>query len=332
VSAAPRTQPIVKPPPVARRKDDYYGPGTAPAIGAPKTPSWAVGAPMPANPTLTAAQQAAWAAGFNPPENTATDTTSGVGTWGYDINTDPNVIEARNQEQLGSQQLDADLARARRQAIIRFGDSSLAQLGGFGLDPTDAAAAQQNYLAGNADLARIDKGHKDRRTAIINQLAARGILGSGELGYSQGEEDLQYGQQTYDARNKVLDYLNQVNQSYLDRKSSLRQATLQALQQAYQFGLTNPQMYAGGGGTSAGGPSGGDWTYQLQGRQTGYNPQSLLSLAQSSAPSYGGSQLQPHMIMNEGQVFTDASGRQYVNVKYTDPTGRAGSSTERVYV
>lgn len=351
VSASPTTKPITPRAPSGVTGGGYWiDPSTGRSTGSQQPgsvwiggppgsaapPPWAIGAPPPPNPTLTPGQQTAWAGGFassSPPS----------GSWGgYNINTDPGVIGAQQQEQLGIQQLDADLAKSRREAIIRFGDPTLAALAGFGLDATDQAAAKQNYLSGNATLAVLDKGHQDRRNAIVNQLAAHGILGSGELGYQQGQENQTYGKQTYDARNSILDYLNQVNSQYLDRKNSLHQATLAALQSAYQFGLQNPQIYYGGtdGGSSApsgtSAPSGpaisSDWAYQLQGRNQGYDPSAVYGAAQQQAPTYGGTQLQPHMIMNEGQVFTDPNGRRYIQVKYTDPTGRAGSSTEKVYV
>jgi hypothetical protein len=293
------------------------------------TPPWAVSAPPPPNPTLTPTQQAAWAAGFQQP----TDTTSGTSPWGgYDIENDPGVIQARQQEQLGLQQLDAEEAKARREAIIRFGDPALASMAGFGLDPQDAAFAKQNYLSGNAELARIDAAHKDRRNSIVNQLAAHGILGSGELGYQQGREDLTYGQTTYDARNRVLDYLNQTNQSYLDRRNSLRQATLQALQNAYQFGLQNPQLYGGEDGGGAPGPSSGPsnasqiGTLERANTVSGYSSSDIARAAAAyAAPrSYGGGGYQPHMVMQEGSI-TYRNGVPGVMVKYL--TG-GGSTTE----
>ena len=125
------------------------GPGTRPITAAPKPPPippWAIGAPRPTQAPLTTAQQAAWAAGFQPPPVAHTGGT-------YDINLDPGVLGAREQEQLGLSQLDADLARTRREAIIRFGDPTMASVAGVGLSPEDAAFAQQNYLSGTAQLA-----------------------------------------------------------------------------------------------------------------------------------------------------------------------------------
>jgi hypothetical protein len=108
-------------------------------------------------------------------------------------NFDPGVV--------AQQATQAAWAReAARNAIIGFGDPALAGMAGFGMDPQDAAFAQQNYLSGNATLARINKAHEHRQRAVINRLASHGILNSGDLGYLSGEEGQQYGNEQSDAR------------------------------------------------------------------------------------------------------------------------------------
>jgi hypothetical protein len=130
-------------------------------------------------------------------------------------------------------QLDAAQREAARQAIIRFGDPALAGLAGFGLDPQAASFARSNYLSGNADLARLDKSHELRRRAIINRLAAHGIIGSGELGYLEGEEGRQYGNESYDARSRLLTYLNELNRSTIAQKMQLRSDLSRRQQEDY---------------------------------------------------------------------------------------------------
>lgn len=152
----------------------------------------------------------------------------------YDPNTDPYLQSATNEANLGLAQADAALKKAREQAIIRFGDPALASLAGFGLDPQAGAFAQQNYISGNAALARLDKAHQLRQKAVIDRLAAHGILGSGDLGYLSGEEGSLYGQQVYDARNQLLDYLSNLYNNYLTSKAQIRQAQQQAASAAYQ--------------------------------------------------------------------------------------------------
>jgi hypothetical protein len=118
--------------------------------------------------------------------------------------TDPSILDAQNQQSSFQAQIDAWLRQAAQDAIVKFGDPALASMAGFGLDPQAAAFAQQNYLSGNADLARLDKSHNLARQAVINRLASHGILNSGDLGYGEGQADETYGNQVYDARSALL--------------------------------------------------------------------------------------------------------------------------------
>jgi hypothetical protein len=247
----------------------------------------------------------------------------GYGGGYYDPETDPGVIAARAAENLGVSQLDANQAEARRQAIIRFGDPALATEAGFGLDPQAASFAQQNYLSGNADLARLDKQHQLATQAVVNALASHGILASGDLGYREGQENQAYGNNVYDARSKVLDYLRGLNETYLDRKNQLRQATVAALQNAAQFAYANPGLYgAGGGGGGGGGYPGGaeDATAaKVGGRLTVNNG------AQVHANSAG------DLATGSGWGVTWTGPGTYAAVKFAG-TGGGGSDTRWVKV
>lgn len=172
----------------------------------------------------------------------------------FGLDTDPNVITARALEQMGYGQLDAGLKAARERAIYQFGDPSLADEAGFGLDPQAGAFARQNYLSGNATSARLDKQHELARQAIINNLAARGILFSGDTGYLQGEENRNYGNESYDARQKVLDYLASLFGDYNDKRSGLTQNTQNARLAAITNYLQNPDAYTNAFGSPATAP------------------------------------------------------------------------------
>jgi hypothetical protein len=158
---------------------------------------------------------------------------------------DPGYQASLAQQQMGLAQLDAAKRAAVERAIIQFGDPSLAQTAGFGLDPQAAAFARQNYLSGDATLARIDKNREAQRRAVINRLAGHGILNSGDLGYGIGEADTQYGNQVYDARQAVLDYLNGVTSNDLQQRQSLGGNVVSALQGAYQNYLNHPELLDG---------------------------------------------------------------------------------------
>lgn len=158
--------------------------------------------------------------------------------------TDPGYVNATALEQLGISQTDAGLKAARERAIIQFGDPSLAAFAGFGLDPQAAAFARQNYLSGDATLARIDKNREAQRRAVINRLAGHGLLNSGDLGYGIGEADTSYGNQVYDARQSVLDYLSGLTQQNLNQKLGLHQSVNDAISTAFQRFLDHPDAYA----------------------------------------------------------------------------------------
>ncbi len=142
------------------------------------------------------------------------------------------MTQAQAYESQQQQQLDAALNAARQQAVVQFGDPSLAQMAGFGIDPQAANFAKQNYLSGNATLARLDKAHTQARQAVINRLAAHGILRSGDLGYQEGEADKSYGNQVYDAQQQIIQYLQGLYQQYLNQRNQLHQSVLQAQQNA----------------------------------------------------------------------------------------------------
>jgi hypothetical protein len=161
----------------------------------------------------------------------------------FNGSTDPNVLASLALEQQGLGQLDAGLKSARERAIISFGDPSLADEAGFGIDPQAGAFAKQNYLSGNATLARIDKSHELARQAVINRLVSHGLLKSGDLGYGESEADSQYGNNVYDAKQQLLDYLANLFGSYNDKRTTLQQSTLNARMNAINQFLSNPDAY-----------------------------------------------------------------------------------------
>lgn len=165
--------------------------------------------------------------------------------------TDPGYLAALAAEQAGSQQLDAALKAAREQAIVQFGDPSLAQAGGFDLDPLTAAAAQQNTQAGNSTLAQLQRQRDLNQQTIQNQLAAHGIIRSGDLGYKTGQNQQNYGTELYNAQQGVLSGLAGQAQNTLAQKQGLRGSTTQALTSAYNTYVQNPQFWGAAGDQAA---------------------------------------------------------------------------------
>jgi len=155
---------------------------------------------------------------------------------------DPGYQAALAQEQLGMSQQNKALNNLIQQRIIAYGDPNLASMAGFGLDPQAAAFAKQNYLSGNAQLARIDKAHKNNLQTIINQLAGRGLVFSGDTGYQTGQEDQGYGNNVYDAQQQALSDILGYRQSTAQQEQQLHQSVIDALQTAYQNYLNHPEL------------------------------------------------------------------------------------------
>lgn len=169
---------------------------------------------------------------------------SGFGNASDFLNWDPAYQQALAMEQQGFGQLDAQLKAQRERAIINFGDRALASQAGFGLDPQAAAFAQQNYLSGNSTMSRLDRAHQLAAQAVINQLAAHGLLNSGDLGYKEGVENQGYGNNVYDARQSVLDALAGLYNNYLGGRQSYEQMVNNAMSNALNAWLQNPDLYS----------------------------------------------------------------------------------------
>ncbi len=168
---------------------------------------------------------------------------------------DPGYLAALAQEQMGQSQLNDQLNSARSALITQFGDPNLASLAGFGLDPQAAAFARQNYLSGNATLARLDKQHDLSRNAVINQLAGHGLLNSGDLGYGLTQADQGYGNNVYDAQQQVLQQLQQLASGNLSQQQNLHQSVISALQNAWQNFQNNPAAYGTPASTATANPT-----------------------------------------------------------------------------
>ena len=158
------------------------------------------------------------------------------------FDSDPGLAGARAAEQLGIPSINSNLQNLIAQRIANYGDPSFAAQAGFGLDPQAAAFARQNYLTGNADLARLDHQHQQARQAIINRLAGHGLLFSGETGYQTGQEDQGYGNQVYDAQQKVLSDILGYRTSALNQTQGLHGNVTQALEQAWQNYMAHPEF------------------------------------------------------------------------------------------
>lgn len=235
---------------VARNTTAY--PRTSPGAGPTYTPiAPATTAPVYTTPAaLQAAQEQE--ASPSPVANAlaaAPDTTSAPSSNPFD--TDWGYLQALADQQASSQRLDDALRAAREAAIVQFGDPSLA-IPGFNVDPLTAAAAQANTAAGNSTLAQLQRTRDQNQRTIINNLAAHGLIRSGDLGYQTGQNQIGYGNSLYNAQQQVLSALAGDAQDTQDKKDNLQSGVTSALTKAYDNYIANPGLWgAATGGTAA---------------------------------------------------------------------------------
>lgn len=140
----------------------------------------------------------------------------------------------------------AHLRGALQQALINFG--SVPNLPQDLLNQTGLDTAGTQSLAENnpfSILKQLAQRYQDSQDSTKNQLAARGILSSGETGYQLGRLGQQQGQTQYDATNSLLGNIDTLESNY----AAGRQAAAQQLAQgALTAENTAAQNGAGGGG------------------------------------------------------------------------------------
>ncbi len=157
------------------------------------------------------------------------------------IISDPGVALANLQRAQTVEQANAGLNAARSQALIGFGAPDLVKGLGFTVDPNTAAAASANQYSTVANL-----GHQQNilHRHLLNSLAGRGLLHSGDLGYQTGEQTRNYGQALYGAQSNLLDQLGQYLNTYLGTTTGANNDYNQALLAA--LARLNPQGALGG--------------------------------------------------------------------------------------
>ena len=157
---------------------------------------------------------------------------------------DPGYVSSLAAEQAGRASLAAALRERRNQAFTAFGDPEWAAKFGD-VDPQAIEAARSLTKAGLSAKARLDRNRKLRRRALVNQLAARGMLRSGELGFGEREEEGEYGRNLYDAQQEVMRQVGEAQSQTLSQQQQLRNAVIASLQQAYSTYSSNPYLYSG---------------------------------------------------------------------------------------
>lgn len=172
------------------------------------------------------------------------------------IASDPFYLQT---QALYNSQSAADAARLQEQLsnlIIDFGEVPTGYTSPY-LSPTAAALAAQNTTAGLSLLARLNRQTEDSRRQQINDLAARGILSSGETGFQLGRVQQSSLESQYDARRSLLDLLRQGSDTFAQAELQRKLGLIDAAQNAYGRQLARPaNTQVGGGGVGYGGVGG----------------------------------------------------------------------------
>lgn len=202
-------------------------------------------------------------AGVNPIGSTSSSDTGGSSPFDVQklldslLNPIKSDLAAQGQVDLAGRNAGINRALVQFGQLPDFGQAQQALGLNIGdiVSPDTAQLAASNPYSATKQLAQQ---HTDAVQKIRQALAARGMLQSGELGYQLNREQQQYGQAQYNAGQQLLDFINGLQQGYLQSEAQ-RQATLgssanNALQQLlglFPNGL--PGSNGGGGGGGGGG-------------------------------------------------------------------------------
>jgi len=155
--------------------------------------------------------------------------------------TDPGYLGAITQQKQQGQAIDQQTTDALSRLLVQYGDPNIAN--GLNLGPSVGAEASANTNAGISTLAQLNHQHDLNRRAVVNALAAHGILNSGDTGYRLGEEDRSYGIANANAHQSLMDAISQAQNQGLASKATLQNNVLAALENAFQNYITNPAFY-----------------------------------------------------------------------------------------
>ncbi len=160
------------------------------------------------------------------------------------INADPIYAQTLVNTQAASSAERAQRNQSLQRAMEEFGQipdltGSAQQLGLNTSDlsqintPEAQALALAGTRAGTSTLAQLNQSQKDAIQGITNALASRGMLRSGDTGYSMGKQNLASTQAQYNARKALLDYLGGVQSGFAAAERQRQSDLSGALSDAY---------------------------------------------------------------------------------------------------
>lgn len=242
--------------------------------------------------------------------------TIGTGTPDYAsaIENDPAFLSLKNL--LSAQGIGnaASLRGALQQALIQFGDvpnlpSNV--LTDSGLDTSGTAALAKNNPF--SVLKQLAQTYQQKQDATKNQLAARGILSSGETGYQLGQLGQQQAQDQYNATNSLLGNIDQLEAQYAAGQQAAAQQLAQGALTAENTAAQSGTVPTTGTVTATWDPATGTYVdangnhYDPSGNPISFTPQPPPQTSvPSNAPSNVNStiqQLAPGRIPLPGQAY-----------------------------
>lgn len=234
------------------------------------------------NTSSTDPYAAGYGAGFTPaPSNKTITVGGGTNDWANQILNDPAFMNLKN---LLSAQGISDAAHLRgaiQQALIGFGDvPNLPSdvLANTGLDTAGTAELAKNNPF--STLARLNQAYQDQQSASKNQLAARGILNSGETGYQLGRLGQQQAQNQYDVTNSLLGNIGNLNDAYVAGRQAAAQQLANGAIGAENTAAQNGGSSGGSGVTATWDPATGTYVdptgnhYDPSGNPVSFTPPS----------------------------------------------------------
>jgi hypothetical protein len=144
--------------------------------------------------------------------------------YAFDINSDPAYKQLRDSLSAAGISDAAHLRGAIQQALIGFGavpglSSDVMANSGLDTAGTQALAANNPF----STLAKLQQSYQDQQDSTKNQLAANGILSSGETGYQLGKLGQANAQGLYDANSSLLGNIGTLNDQYVAGRNAAAQ-------------------------------------------------------------------------------------------------------------
>jgi hypothetical protein len=172
----------------------------------------------------------------------------GAPDWGALLAADPGYMEAM----AGYKKIMAQAASQRKAALqalaMRYGGLPKQGWKDTYGDLTPEILRQAG-LNENSEVMRLQRNYDTGIKQLKANLAARGMLQSGDLGYGLNQADIGKGEQTYDLGNQFTDQANQVVSGYLSAYSGAEQNLVNAILMAEQNAIASgnyPGAYGGG--------------------------------------------------------------------------------------